>query len=203
MVLSYLWAKLCKKIRGSSVIYSMIHKTSKIEAGCNIVNTIFDRYSFCGYDCTIVNCEVGAFTSIANNVKIGGVRHPMEWASMSPVFYSGRDSVKRKFSNHSRGNDIKTIIGNDVWIGENALIKSGVFIGDGAVIGMGSVVINDVAPYAIVAGCPAKVIRKRFDNDTINKLLTIKWWYLNDEQLHKFSKFITSPSDFIREVEKG
>jgi acetyltransferase-like isoleucine patch superfamily enzyme len=202
MTLSYLWAKLFRKIRGSAVINSQVDKTSKIEAGCSIVNTTCDRYSFCGYDCTIVNCEIGAFSSIANNVKIGGARHPMEWVSMSPVFYSGRDSVKKKFANHNRGNDIKTIIGNDVWIGENALIKAGVCIGDGAVIGMGSIVINNVAPYTIVAGCPAKVIRKRFDDSIIDKLTKIKWWKFDEGRLHKYAKYINCPVDFIREVEK-
>ncbi|MFA6148733.1 MAG: CatB-related O-acetyltransferase [bacterium] len=202
MMISYLWAKLFKKIRGSAVINSKIDKTSKIEAGCSIVNSTFDRYSFCGYDCTIVNCEVGAFCSIANDVKIGGARHPMEWVSMSPVFYAGRDSIKKKYSTHERGDDIKTVIGNDVWIGENALIKAGVCIGDGAVIGMGSVVTNNVAPYSIVAGCPAKFIRKRFDDLTIDKLLEIKWWKFDENQLHKYAKFVTSPEIFIGEVER-
>ena len=61
MNLVYLWAKMCKKIRGSAIINSRIHKTSKVEAGSNIHNSSMDRYSFCGYDCTIVNCDIGAF----------------------------------------------------------------------------------------------------------------------------------------------
>jgi acetyltransferase-like isoleucine patch superfamily enzyme len=202
MTLSYLWARLCKKIRGSAVINSRFHKTSKIEAGSNIINTTFGRYSFCGYDCTIVNCDVGAFCSIASNVIIGGARHPMEWVSMSPVFYKGRDSITKKFSNHNRGSEKRTSIGNDVWIGENALIKAGVRIGDGVVIGMGSVVTKDVPPYAIVAGCPAKVIRKRFDDHIIDKLLKIKWWDFDEVFLQKYAKYVMCPDDFIREVEQ-
>ena len=202
MTLSYLWAKLCKKIRGSAVINCRIHKTSKIEAGSSIVNTTFGRYSFCGYDCTIVNCEVGAFCSIANNVMIGGARHPMEWVSMSPVFYAGRDSITKKFSTHNKGNGISTSIGNDVWIGEYALIKAGVRIGDGAVIGMGSVVTKDIPPYAIAAGSPAKIIRKRFDDNIIDKLLNIKWWNFNEEQLNKYAKYIMCPDEFIHEIEQ-
>jgi len=201
MTLLYLWAKFCKKVRGSAVINSKIHKTAKIEAGSNIQNVAFGKYSFCGYDCTISNCVIGAFCSIASNVKIGGTRHPMEWISTSPVFSSRRDSIKKKFSKFTKSADMLTSIGNDVWIGDNVLIKAGVRVGDGAVIGMGSVVTKDVPSYAIVAGCPSKVIRKRFDDHIIDRLLQIKWWEFDDEYLHEKAKYITSPEDFIREVE--
>jgi acetyltransferase-like isoleucine patch superfamily enzyme len=198
----YLWSKLFKKIRGRAVINSQICKTSKIEAGSSVVNTTFDRHSFCGYDCTIVNCNIGAFSSISNNVVIGGAKHPMEWVSTSPVFSSRKDSVKKKYSMHDKGETPKTYIGNDVWIGERALIKAGITVGDGAVIGMGSVVTKDVPPYAIVAGCPARTIRKRFNDDIIDKLLTIKWWTFDDARLEEYARYITSPEDFIQEVEK-
>lgn len=198
MTPAYLWAKLCKKIRGSAIINSRIDKASKIEAGSTIVNTTFDRHSFCGYDCMILNCDVGGFCSIANNVMIGGARHPMEWVSMSPVFSSRKDSVKKKFSMHEKSSDLRTIIGNDVWIGEKSLIKAGVRIGDGAVIGMGSVVTRDVQPYAIVAGSPAKEIRKRFDTATIAALLEIQWWTLPDNMLEKYAPYFTNPEEFIR-----
>jgi acetyltransferase-like isoleucine patch superfamily enzyme len=184
------------------VINGRIHITSKIEAGSSVVDTTFAKHSFCGYDCTIVNCEVGAFCSISNNVVIGGARHPMEWVSMSPVFSSRKDSVKKKFSMHDKGFTPRTFIGNDVWIGEKALIKAGVKIGDGAVIGMGSVVTKDVSPYSIVAGCPAKVIRKRFDDQTIDKLMKIKWWEFEEQRLYQLAKYIPTPEDFIREVKK-
>jgi len=200
--ISYLWAKFCKKIRGSAIINSTIHKTSKVEAGSNIVNSSFGRYSFCGYDCTIVNCDIGAFCSIASNVVIGEFNHPMDWVSMSPVFYAGRDSVKKKFSNHCVDKNKRTVIGNDVWIGERALIKEGVTIGNGAVIGMGSVVTKDVEKYTIVAGNPSRVIRKRFDDHTIAKLSQIKWWEYSGQQLSQYAPYVTNPSDFIEEVEK-
>jgi acetyltransferase-like isoleucine patch superfamily enzyme len=202
MKLLYYWAKFFKKLRGTAIINSRIHKTSKVEAGSEVVNSTFDRYSFCGYNCTIANCDIGAFCSISNSVVIGGARHPMEWVSTSPVFSSRKDSVKMKFSKHNKGNTLKSRIGNDVWIGEKALIKAGVLIGDGAVIGMGSVVTKDVPPYAIVAGCPAKIIRKRFDDETIEKLLKIKWWAFDDALLERYAKYVTSPEDFIQEVEK-
>lgn len=202
-MLTYLWAKVLKKIRGSAIINSKIHKTSKVEAGSHIVNSTFDRHSFCGYDCEIVNCEVGAFCSIANNVVIGGGMHPMDWVSMSPVFYAGRDSVTAKFSTHERDKDKRTVIGNDVWIGEKVLIKQGVRIGHGTVIGMGSVVTKDVGDYAIVAGTPAKEIRKRFNHDIAQRLLAIKWWEFSDEKLHEFAPYFTKPLEFIKAVENS
>jgi virginiamycin A acetyltransferase len=76
-----------------------------------------------------------------------------------------------------------TIIGNDVWIGQNATILPGVKIGDGVIIGTKSVVGSDVEPYAIVAGNPAKVIRKRFDDELIALLLQLKWWDLPVEEI--------------------
>jgi acetyltransferase-like isoleucine patch superfamily enzyme len=199
----YLWAKFCKKVRGSALVNCRIHKTAKIEAGSNAVNCSMGRYSFCGYDCTLINCDIGSFCSIANRVVIGGARHPMEWVSMSPVFSSGRDSVNKKYSCHAKQATPKTWIGNDVWIGETALIKAGTKVGDGAVIGMGSVVTKDVPPYAIVGGCPAKIIRQRFSEETILKLLNMKWWDFDEERLNKYAAYITDPERFVLEVEKG
>jgi acetyltransferase-like isoleucine patch superfamily enzyme len=200
MTLQYLWAKVLKKIRGSAISGSIIHKTSKVESGCNIVNVIMDKHSFCGYNCEIVNCEIGSFVSIANGVIIGGGMHPMEWVSTSPVFYEGKDSVRAKFSEHKRKDPLKTIIEHDVWIGERVIIKQGVRIGTGAVIGMGSIVTKDVAPYSIVAGCPAKEIRKRFDDETVINLLDSKWWEFSDEKLIEFAKYFQEPKIFIEKI---
>ena len=202
MGLLYYWSKFFKKLHGKALFKTTIHKTSKVEAGSEIVNSIFDRHSFCGYNCEIINCHIGSFCSIANNVKIGGGMHPITWVSTSPVFYEGRDSVKAKFYEHKREEDKKTIIGNDVWIGQNVIIKQGVTIGTGAIIGMGSIVTKDVEPYSIVAGCPSKEIRKRFDDITIAKLLKSNWWNYNDEDLFKYAKYFNNPAKFIAELEK-
>ena len=189
MNLMYLWAKFMKKVRGSAIVDSRIDGSSKVEAGSTIVNSTFDRHSFCGYDCTIINCSVGSFCSIANGVVIGGSRHPMEYASTSPVFLSHKDSVKMKYSRHEYSLKLRTVIESDVWIGEMTLIKAGVKIGVGAVIGMGSIVTRDVEPYSIVAGNPARFIRKRFDDETIGALLELKWWTLPDSQLKEIAPY--------------
>lgn len=202
MNINYLWAKLFKKLRGSALKNCSIHPTSKVESGCNLVNVQMDRHSFCGYDCEITNTEIGSFCSIANNVIIGGGMHPINWVSTSPVFYEGRDSVKTKFATHKRELVKKTIIGHDVWIGQYVLIKQGITVGTGAVIGMGSVVTKDVEPYTVVAGCPAKIIKKRFDDKTISGLLKSEWWNLSEKQLHKLGELFNNPKAFLENIGK-
>lgn len=200
MNIAYYWSKLFKKAHGAAVKNSRIDRTAKIEAGSQIVNSEIGKYSFCGYDCKILNCTVGAYCSIADDVVIGGAQHPVSWVSTSPVFYAGRDSVKKKFTLFPRSDDLHTKIGNDVWIGEHALIRAGVIIGDGAVIGMGSVVTKDVAPYGIVAGVPAKLIRKRFDDEVCQGLLKSEWWTFDDELLARYASYIKEPKQFLSEI---
>lgn len=200
MNIKYLWAKLCKKIRASAIIGSIVHKTSKVEAGSHIVNSTFDRHSYCGYDCKIYNTEVGAFCSIADYVVIGSGQHAIEWVSTSPVFRAGRDSVKTKYAEFELEDGKKTVIGPDVWIGERALVKQGVTIGAGSIIGMGSVVTKDIAPYSIVGGVPAKLIRMRFSDDIINKLMDIKWWEFDDEKIKMYAQYFNDPEELIKRV---
>ena len=94
----------------------------------------------------------------------------------------------------------KTRIGNDVWIGQNSTILPGVHIGDGAIIGLNSVVGSDVDPYTIVAGNPAKVIRKRFDNQLIKLLLKLKWWDKSVQEINDLIPILTD--DNLAEVKK-
>lgn len=194
----YYWAKLFKKLHGKAISKSAIHCTSKVEASSEVLDVIIGRHSFCGYFCTILHCDIGSFCSIGNYVTIGGGMHPMTWVSTSPAFYEGRDSIKAKFATHRRCKHEKTVIGHDVWIGERVLIKQGITIGTGSVVGMGSVVTKDVAPYTIVAGCPAMKIRKRFDDNTISKLLSTEWWNLPDSVLREYAQYFTNPQEFLR-----
>jgi chloramphenicol O-acetyltransferase type B len=196
--IKYYWAKILKKIKGAAILNSEIHKSSKVESGSNVVNSKMDKHTFCGYNCVIVNCNIGAFTSIANGVIIGGGMHPIDWVGMSPVFYEGRDSVKAKYSEYQREAVKLTTVGHDVWIGQNSLIKQGITIGTGAVIGMGSIVTKDVPPYAIVAGNPAKLIRYRFTEEIVSKLIASRWWLLDENDLKRYAKDITHPEKFLK-----
>ena len=179
--LGYIIARLCNR-RPSAIKNSKIHSTASVGNGAQIVNTTVGRYSYI-YGTSIVNADVGAFCSIAAGCTIGGGSHPINWVSTSPVFYKGHNVLNKNFSNNAYEEFKKTTIGNDVWIGSKCLIKGGIEIGDGAVIGMGSVVTHDVPPYEVWAGNPAHFIKKRFDDEVVEKLLSLKWWEWNDEKL--------------------
>lgn len=202
MILTTIWAKILKKIRLSSIQNSVVHPTAKVESGSSVFHSSMDRHSFCGYDCDIFHAEIGRFTSIANNVVIGGAKHPMEWVGMSPVFYQGRDSVRKKFSEYPLEKPAITLIGSDVWIGRSAIIISGVSIGDGAVVGAGSVVTKNVPAYGVVAGNPAKLLRYRFEEDIRFNLENIKWWDLDEVILADLAEYVKDPEKFIDAYKK-
>ena len=186
-MIEYYLSKFLKKARGKTIRNSTVHKTSKIHSGSDLVDSSIGRYSYCGYNTRILSADVGAFCSIAGGVFIeGDYSHPINHVSTSPVFFSKKSAIKEKFATHVVEECMpRTQIGNDVWVGQGVFVKAGVRIGDGAVVGMGSVVTKDVEPYAVVAGNPARLIRKRFDEEVIEKLLTSRWWDLPDAELRK------------------
>lgn len=130
--------------------------------------------------------KIGKFCSIACGVKFlfTSANHTMRSLSTYPfpIFFEewGLDAKNICDAWDNKG-DI--VVGNDVWIGYEAVILSGVTIGDGAIIGSRAVVTKDVAPYTIVGGVPAKPIRKRFDEETIAKLEQIQWWNRDEETI--------------------
>lgn len=132
-----------------------------------------------------VNVLVGRFCSLASNISflIGG-NHPLKNVVSTYPFDTGH-VVKKVFGEvypdilpveSKRINPIQVIIGHDVWIGRNVTIMGGVKIGNGAVIGTNAVVAKDIPPYAIAVGNPARIIKYRFDEETIRKLFAVKWW---------------------------
>ncbi|MCB2341077.1 CatB-related O-acetyltransferase [Clostridium estertheticum] len=138
---------------------------------------------------------IGKFCSIACKAKflMRSGNHTMKSLSnyTFPIFYEEWDlPVSHITDAWDNKGDIE--IGNDVWIGYDAIIMSGVKIGDGAIIGTRAVVTKDVPPYTIVGGVPAKVIKKRYDDETISKLLKIKWWNWTYEKIQANIKYIQS-----------
>ncbi|MDR2817276.1 MAG: CatB-related O-acetyltransferase [Oscillospiraceae bacterium] len=129
---------------------------------------------------------IGRFCQIASGVEfvMNGANHQMGCVSTFPfyIFEKWDESVPSLDKLPVKGD---TIVGNDVWIGQDATILPGVRIGDGAIIGMKSVVGSDVEPYTIVAGNPAKVIRRRFDEELIGLMLKLEWWNLPIEEINK------------------
>lgn len=144
--------------------------------------------------------SVGRYCSIAQRVSYFGASHPVERAVMSPYFYN------RAFA----GLNVDDVprasleIGNDVWIGNGALIMPGCLrIGNGSVIGGGSIVTHDVEPYSIVAGNPARVLRMRFDEDTCAALEESRWWELEPGELMGFYDLMPDPVAFAQAVMDG
>lgn len=147
--------------------------------------------------------EIGAFCSIASGVKIFlGGEHRVDWVTTYPF------NVLWKQASHIKGHP-KTkgdvIIGNDVWIGYESVILSGVNIGDGAVVGTRSVVTQNIPPYAIAFGNPAKILRYRFNQETITALLQIAWWDWDDQRIVEFLPYLLNPDirEFISKVNNG
>lgn len=199
-MLKYILNRIIKKLYVSAVYKSNVDSSSKIEPGSSFLQSTMQRYSFCGYNCDIQNTDIGSFCSIANNTIIGGGAHPTEWVSSSPVFYNNRDSVKKKFARHEREASKRVLIGHDVWIGNNCIIKQGIKIGTGSVIGMGAVVTKDIPPYAIVGGVPAKILKYRFEEHLINELLLSEWWKLQDSELEALGKYAKDPQLFLKQI---
>ena len=125
---------------------------------------------------------VGRYSSIGRRVSIGAGRHDIDGLSTSPALSAGAEArpytadERERLKLKPRPPRGATAIMHDVWIGDGAVIMPGVTIGTGAVVGANAVVTRDAPPYAIVAGCPARVLRHRFDPDTMNALLASEWW---------------------------
>jgi chloramphenicol O-acetyltransferase type B len=146
----------------------------------------FGAYSYVNEHAMMRGVTAGRFTSIGPHFLCGYGEHPTEFISTSPVFYSTRKQCGVSFAETNRFEEQQeTTIGNDVWIGARVFVRDGVRIGNGAVIAAGAVVTGDIPDYAIVGGVPAKVIRYRFPEEVINKLLEIQWWDWNEHKLRE------------------
>lgn len=151
------------------------------------------------------NILVGRFNSWATNIKIFvGGNHPIGNVTSFPFDLQGTidkvfgsDNPQIKPLPYKRPNHFQVIVGHDVWIGKGATIMGGVKIGNGAVIGAGAVVAKDIPPYAIAVGNPARVVKYRFDEATIKKLLAVKWWNWSLEKLADNLSLMTDVEKFL------
>jgi acetyltransferase-like isoleucine patch superfamily enzyme len=143
-------------------------------------------YSYVSKNSTISRCMIGKFCSIGPNFCCGLGIHPTNGISTAPMFYSTRKQNGMSFCVENKVAESKqTFIGNDVFIGANVTVLDGVKIADGAVIGAGAVVVDDIPPYAVAVGVPAKVVKFRFDEAVINALLEKQWWNGSEEELRR------------------
>lgn len=200
MKLSYYVSKMIKKMQIPAVKNSRIDKQAKICTGAHVVDCTIDKYSYIGNFTTVLNCEIGKYCSIADHCEIGGMSHPLEWVTTSPVAYNGKNCLKKNYTELEFKEGHHTVIENDVWIGDGCHIKAGVHLSTGCVIGMGSVVTKDVGPYEIWAGNPARFIRKRFADDNISEqLLKLQWWNWSEDKIKEYAKYFNNPMKFIQE----
>lgn len=178
---------------------------SVLFSNSRLVDSSLGKFSYVQENTSLYGAEVGPFCSIAANVTIGLIDHPTFMVSTSPVFYDNTQPLPRFFVNDNKfaAPLSRTFIEADVWIGEGVRIKAGVKIGVGAVIGAGSLVTKDVPPYAITAGVPCRILRHRFDNDLINRLLKSEWWKLDENHLNKIVYLFSDPVVFLNEIEKN
>jgi len=186
-------------------VYSVIPLTTRLGKDVAIGQAVeifmddveIGDFSYINRYSQVYSGKIGKFCSIGYGVRIGLPEHPTDIVSTSPKIYRNIKSqdIKDVYS--------PPVIGNDVWIGANAIMLQGVTIGDGAIVAAGAVVTKDVPPYAIVGGVPAKVIKYRFPDSTILKLLEIKWWDKPEEWILENVEKFSNVDDFIRFVEEA
>jgi phosphonate metabolism protein (transferase hexapeptide repeat family) len=172
---------------------SQLGAWTEVGEKCQIVESTLDDYSYIGEWGNIIYTTVGKLCSIAAFVRLNPGNHPIDrptshHLTYRPVMYDFATEDEAGFFEWRRSHPVK--VGHDVWIGHGAVVLPGVSVGNGAVIGTGAVVTKDVAPYTIVVGTPAKMIRQRFSDDIIERLERIQWWNWSREVLEaRFEDF--------------
>jgi chloramphenicol O-acetyltransferase type B len=190
-------AKWVNGIHITSVVHNCrLGEKVRISKHSYCYNTQIGSYSYLsGYN-LVGNSKIGKFCSIGLFVSIGPGQHPTNtFVSTSPVFYSLNKPTFSKCQAYAETGEVE--IGNDVWIGSNAVVLDGVKIGHGAIVAAGAVVNKDVAPYTIVGGVPAKYIKDRFSKEQISQLLSSKWWERNEEWFEKNIHLMQNIEAFI------
>jgi len=152
--------------------------------------------------------SIGRYCSIAPGLDCGWDDHPSDWLTSSMMGYVpdihgwrtflGVPEEKLPAYNSLRG---CTVIGNDVWIGQGVFLRAGVTIGDGAIIGARSVVTHDVPPYSVVVGQPARIIKSRFSDELIKRMMAVRWWRYNLFDLPK--DLIAKPEEALDYLERN
>lgn len=193
-----LFASVIRHIKGSRICPKFLHEYSLKHYGAkdNLARYYFEKYSNIpigkftwGYQFirNDIIKSIGAYCSIAIDQLVVPNGHRMDYVTTwnSEITYPDMDPFQRS-----------TVIGNDVWIGARCIIRDHVIIGDGAVIGSGSIITKDVPPYAVVVGAN-KIIKYRFPDEIIQKLLLMKWWDWDDDKIRKSYHLFHDPIKFV------
>ncbi len=172
-----------------------------------LTNASVGYSTYIGPGSNISNAKIGRYSCIAGLETATG-RHPVngENISVHPAFYSSAAQYGYTYEKVTSFEEVKytdkekgytVTIGNDVWIGRGVMITDGVTIGDGAVVGARSLVTSDIEPYAIYAGTPAKKIGTRFDEETVEKLLKLRWWDKDEAWIKEHAAQFKDPGQFV------
>ena len=164
---------------GCTITNSRFGAYTEVHEGSRILNSSFGDYAYCDRYADIANATIGKFANIASFSRIGATDHPLDTASCHHFLYRSGDywdDAETDADFMERRAARRTSIGHDTWIGHGAMIKPQVIVGDGAVVASGAIVTKDVAPYVIVAGSPAKVLRRRQPEAIAERLIALAWW---------------------------
>lgn len=215
ILLKIKWRGMCKFNFSTN-----ISMKSTFEGMCQIhPHTNFHGHlglgSYIGSYCNL-SANIGKFTSIAPHVRCNCGIHPYQkpFVSTSPCFFSlnknhsqcgttfAHKQVIKEFNYYNEAEEIGIEIGSDCWIGEGAFLVGGIKIADGAVILAHAVVTKDIPPYAIVGGVPARILKYRYDEETIKFLLETQWWNKPIEWLRKNWELFSDIEKFKKEITK-
>lgn len=182
---------------------------NKIFTKTELNNCYIGRGSYVSHDSFLSGVKIGRFCSIGPFVKTVNGRHPTkDFVSTHPAFFSTAKQNGTTYVDHSKYAEHQfvedhygIVVGNDVWIGGNVTLLEGIRIGNGAIIAAGAVVNKDVEPYTIVGGVPAKVIKKRFDDQEIEKLQNVKWWNWENAKIATMADAFCTFEEFCRKEE--
>jgi phosphonate metabolism protein (transferase hexapeptide repeat family) len=170
----------------SQITNSVFGAYVEIGADTRILNSEFGDYSYCDRGCDIANARIGKFSNIASATRIGATDHPLEKASLHHFLYRSSsywDDIEDDAEWFQHRASRLAYIGHDTWIGHGALIKPEVTIGHGAVVASGSVVTKDVAPYTIVGGNTARLIRRRYTDAVAARMMELAWWDWDNDRI--------------------
>ncbi|MBA3038332.1 MAG: acetyltransferase [Alphaproteobacteria bacterium] len=165
---------------------STLGRYTEVSERCRLEEVVMGDYSYIMQDGSVWCAEIGKFANIAAAVRINATNHPTWRATLHHFTYRAADYFEGAENDHDffewrREN--RVTIGHDVWIGHGATVLPGVAVGNGAVIGAGAVVSKDVAPYTIVGGVPARLIRERFAPETAARMESLSWWDWDHDRL--------------------
>lgn len=179
---------------GTEVYGSVLGENVRVQTRCHLNQVRLGRCSYIARETHLDDVAFGSFVSVGPRCLFGLGEHPAHLGTTSPMFYSSRRQCGHTFAPAAVFAERKPIrVGHDVWIGAQVFVRDGVTIGDGAIVAAGAVVTKDVAPYAIVGGVAAGLIRPRFAPDIVAQLLAVQWWHWDEPRLRAAQPWLTQP----------